>query len=1689
MKLTKFRIIWSIITTVLFSTNLYAIDISVSNPAISLDPIAASSTYTISFDINNQSSPAAVTPEDAVFIVAGLSGFNMGNVASVVTQTAGWNCALNTGAVDCDRSFSIGQFSPGTTQTLVITLTSGVAVLNPDTFTILSTEEGGANEDNFADNTTSISTTGAAGPDLDFVDSATPLTYQIVQGVDPLVSLDFQVTNLGANTSNGASFSLFYDGQVFSYNAASSTIPGTWSCFESTGSVDCNAATGIQVGSGTFTDFTIAFNTSGFNGNATAAGGPYTFTSTLFTTGDTNSLNDSISTDVVVSLPAPPDFSAILIDIDGDTFQTSLDFPEGSFTSQTARYQVRNNGGDTPNGAKVSFFYDDTNFNLSNSTTPLGWSCALIAMGQVDCTNSSVIVNGAVFDFFVNFVPSQPLLASAYASLDTFVTDLSGAETNTTDNMISTPVSVVLAVVLDIQFDDVVNTPTYLPISFGDLATQNVPYQIVNNGPDSPSGVEVYLAFDDTKFSLVASTSSPGWNCLAQTFGVFVCDTFNNFPSGSTANFNVQFAALPAATAGLYISAIIADVYPVLGGLKRAPGKPVTKALIGSQIVTDVELIQLPDPDIVVDKAFGNGFFTNTITQAAAGSLVTYKILANAIDPCLGPPAAKSNQSIKGCLPVVPGSNVQISDILPGGLSFDSFNILGPNFNCSESAGTINCTASSLPVTTAEDGVEITLLVTGNVGDIITNTATVTADNDVDINNNSSNPGSFTVTNILPTTLSINKVTIVDGVTVSSVPKGASFKYRVFVKNTGNFNANNLLLVDAMPAGVSINSVFGSGWSCTNSGQQYSCNYPGFLAPGVTNILDFDVTDISTAVVTQLINNVRVGADNAPVVSDFSVTQLTDVSFDLVVRQNPNPIEENKPFEFIVEITNTGTEDILGAEVLNMLPDGFSYSPIAKSTSCAINGPEMLCTVDTPILVGETELINISVQSIQVVDVNATYTNVTTISGGNIQAPISINTVTNVNVTGAGAGGYNYNIFLTSDIVDTVETETPYTYTVNLENTGSLDITFMDVAINLPSDLTILSIMTNGFSCSPTSFGLDCSADPGYNLAPNMNSDIISLEVQSASFTGDVMVDLTSNIGTVLERNTETVTNIVNGTLIADLSVEVLSGVAIDQGDMSEFEVQIVNIGPQEAQNVSVSMAITGILDDVVATPGNDWECQVNSLTIDCQYNNVFMPEGAHSSIFVKANTTRVVIDAEDLVLTATVEANSTDPELSNNTASSSVGVTGTPTEGDIGDALRDALGGSGDGQTGGAIDAVAGYCEIEYFTALEELCDDIYAAALSGDRDAIAKFLKEITPNEVIGQSTSLNEISLAQFRNVGARLNQLRGGGGSGFSSAGLNARYGNGSIPLGMLAYLNQTEEEANSANIDTNNDFISPWGFFVNGTVSMGKRDATGRELGFDFDTYGLTAGLDYRIDSKKVVGIAVGYANFDSTIEGSAELNSTGITLTGYGSFYVNDNFYLDARISLAKPDFEQSRKIDFTLGTTRFNRTAVGDTSSNQYSVSMSGGYSFYKNAWNITPNASFTYTSTNIDSFTESGAGDFNIVYLEQNLESLVWSAGLRVSKAVSLKNGVITPQLDFDYNYQGLNDDSTVEARFINAPIDQMFILQTDTPDRSYGSAGLGLVYISANGKQAYFNYRSILGLEGFSRGTFNVGARFEF
>ena len=151
-------------------------------------------------------------------------------------------------------------------------------------------------------------------------------------------------------------------------------------------------------------------------------------------------------------------------------------------------------------------------------------------------------------------------------------------------------------------------------------------------------------------------------------------------------------------------------------------------------------------------------------------------------------------------------------------------------------------------------------------------------------------------------------------------------------------------------------------------------------------------------------------------------------------------------------------------------------------------------------------------------------------------------------------------------------------------------------------------------------------------------------------------------------------------------------------------------------------------------------------------------------------------------------------------------------------------------------------------------------------------------------------------------------------------------------------------------------------------------------------------------------------------------------------------------------------------------------------------GYHLNYGSWSVTPNAGLRYTRNDIDAFEESGAGGYNVGYDEQSFDTLQFALGVSVARAISLSNGVLMPQFDLSLNNEN-SDDAAAEAYLVNGNTSNLFLLREENPDQSYGSAGLGFVYLMGNGRQAFMSYRHTFGNDDFDRGTLNLGGRFEF
>ena len=143
---------------------------------------------------------------------------------------------------------------------------------------------------------------------------------------------------------------------------------------------------------------------------------------------------------------------------------------------------------------------------------------------------------------------------------------------------------------------------------------------------------------------------------------------------------------------------------------------------------------------------------------------------------------------------------MDLSDTIPAGVSYVSHQALGPNFICTFTAPNVNCNAPTLPNTAAVDGVEITVLVDGNVSDLVTNTATSSFADSNSLDNTSS--VAFVID---PFTADLSSTKVANGPT--TVTQGDPVEFTIGIVNNGPDEAFDVQLVDDLPAGLAFDSI------------------------------------------------------------------------------------------------------------------------------------------------------------------------------------------------------------------------------------------------------------------------------------------------------------------------------------------------------------------------------------------------------------------------------------------------------------------------------------------------------------------------------------------------------------------------------------------------------------------------------------------------------------------------------------------------------------------------------------------------------------------------------------------------------------------------------------------------------------------------------------------------------------------
>jgi uncharacterized protein YhjY with autotransporter beta-barrel domain len=413
---------------------------------------------------------------------------------------------------------------------------------------------------------------------------------------------------------------------------------------------------------------------------------------------------------------------------------------------------------------------------------------------------------------------------------------------------------------------------------------------------------------------------------------------------------------------------------------------------------------------------------------------------------------------------------------------------------------------------------------------------------------------------------------------------------------------------------------------------------------------------------------------------------------------------------------------------------------------------------------------------------------------------------------------------------------------------------------------------------------------------------------------------------------------------------------------------------------------------------------------------------------------------------------------------------------------------------------------------------------------------LLETSPVKIPTEGTSQVEGARVQIANIrgrvaaiGGRLAALRGGA-TGISLEGLSFNIDGKKLPGTMLASLLPGSEDSSRTNAHEpsifpkfetsaggkkshgalpanllaqnerqgtrSGDGQSPFGklgVFANGTFTLGDKDGTSREAGFDFHTLGMTAGVDYRFTNTFILGAAFGFAATDADLDGSGgSMDAKQYSGSIYGTYYF-ERFYIDGIATVGHNTFDSERNIVYSI-TTPVSQTAKGDTDGTDYSLGIDGGYEFRSGGFTYGPYARLDYYKIGINGFTESidntdpGFG-LTLAFRDQTVESLQTALGGQIIYPLSTKVGVFVPQLLFEWVHEFLNNQRTIISKYVNDFTQEPIAIVTDDPDRNFFNLGVGLSAVLQGGKSAFIYYQTALAFENITKHDIVIGVRFAF
>ncbi len=562
---------------------------------------------------------------------------------------------------------------------------------------------------------------------------------------------------------------------------------------------------------------------------------------------------------------------------------------------------------------------------------------------------------------------------------------------------------------------------------------------------------------------------------------------------------------------------------------------------------------------------------TSNVTTVAAGNEVTYTL------------TVRNNGG-------GPATNVLVTDNLPD-LSPDALTIVsatatggGVVTQTGLNTGEIEVAYATLAAAQEET---ITIVVrvpsAAAAAAIVTNIATVTGDGVETNPNNNTADRDIEITR--QAVLTIAKTDAPDPNTV-----GGTLTYEILVTNTGPSTANNVVVSDTLPAGLTFSSVSTTVGTASEASGVITANIPT-LAVGASATVTV-VTTIQTGFAGSTIPNsaTAVADDAALVTANATTTVNPEIDLQITKSDSVDPVNRGGQLVYTLTVFNNGPSGATNVEVVDTLPSDVTFvSATGGTVTGGTAGTSNPVTIDLGSMANQetktvTITVNVSQTAATTINNTALVRSTESTAGfdsntgnNNAQEPTNTEAVIDLAIT-------------KTDSADPVKPGQALVYTIVVTNNGPSDATLVRMTDNLPDGIRIttatstvgtVTIPASAQDTTPANTD-DLVVDIG-NLANGATATITVNATVLPGTTGTL-----TNVASVLSTDTSLTENVTaNNTatettgLTPEIDLRIAKTDSIDPaiaGNALTYTITVTNDGPSTATNVVMTDTLpTGV--------------------------------------------------------------------------------------------------------------------------------------------------------------------------------------------------------------------------------------------------------------------------------------------------------------------------------------------------------------------------------------------------------------------------------------------------------------------------------------------------------------------------------